>query len=162
MQHCRVRGPDLYLAFTKLLAFTSDQIGADVESIRTALIDLGHHDSSNITMSTMQGSCIGFVDELFKFKLGDEVSAHPATDEYIQLLLDIWLRMFGPMIFLAVDSECALASIEIASACDKLGIQRILDGSDPGASKRRCKHTSTGLVEKRVDLTKSTMRKNTR
>ena len=58
-----------------------------------------------------------------------------------------------------MDQEGAFSGHEMASLCDKFGIERIVTGSDPVKSHGKARHTATGLAEKHIHLLKSTMLK---
>ena len=69
-----------------------------------------------------------------------------------------WIRIFGAPNVIVSDQGGALASDMFAHFCEKFNIQRRLGGSDvnqPGGGR----HTTTGVVEKHIDLVKTTMLK---
>ena len=98
------------------------------------------------------------VDECFSYKQAASLKSH-SFDSWFQFFWDNWIRFFGPMHYLTIDQEGALAGCEGGSFCDKLGIQRIIAGSDSAMGVRSARHTRTGLAEAHVRLTKSTMLK---
>ena len=68
-----------------------------------------------------------------------------------------WMRYFGPMRTLVSDQETSVMSVEAGSECQRLGIRRQPAGTTTGAQGKQ--HSTTGLVEKHIDLTKLTMLK---
>ena len=62
-----------------------------------------------------------------------------------------WIRYFGPMRTLTTDQEGGIKADEAALTCDRYAIVRRLKGSYG--------HTSTGLAERHIELTKAIMLK---
>jgi hypothetical protein len=93
------------------------------------------------------------VDDLFRYKIGCPVSGTTAR-ETAEALLRHWIRYFGAPKYLISDQGSSFASTEFGSYCDKWNIQRQFGGSDPSTPGQ---HTTTGVVEKAIDLLKHTM-----
>ncbi|CAE7272753.1 RE1 [Symbiodinium natans] len=75
----------------------------------------------------------------------------------LHAILQHWLRYFGPMRKLISDQESCLMSHEAAAELERLNIQRAPAGTTRGRAQGE--HTTTGLVEKHVDLAKICMLK---
>ena len=54
------------------------------------------------------------IDELFRYKQACSIKDHSA-DTFKDFFLANWVRFFGPMMYLVVDQEGALAGIEMAA-----------------------------------------------
>ena len=98
------------------------------------------------------------IDECFSYKQAASLKDH-SFGSWFRFFWDHWFRFFGPMHYLTIDQEGALAGYEGGSLCDKLGICRVISGSDSAKGVRSARHTRTGLAEQHVRLTKSTMLK---
>ena len=70
----------------------------------------------------------------------------------LQTILQDWLRFFGPMKKLVSDQESCLMSHEAAAEFGRLNIERSPAGATRGRAQRE--HTTTGVVEKHIDLSK--------
>ena len=88
------------------------------------------------------------IDEAIRYKVVDEVVKKDAPT-IGQVMLRSWIRYFGPPKRLKFDQEGAIRSEEFATICDRFSIHRQLAGSDESG-----KHTTTGLAERHIALTK--------
>ena len=70
---------------------------------------------------------------------------------FLNVMLDKWLRYFGPMLTLVVDQEGAIVSDTVSKFCDRYGIRRIFAGTDD--------HTLTGLAERYIFIVRTASHK---
>ena len=75
----------------------------------------------------------------------------------LHTILHNWIRYFGPMRKLISDQESSIMSHEAAVEFERLNISRQPAGATRG--KAQGQHTTTGLVEKHVELVKLSMLK---
>ena len=88
------------------------------------------------------------IDECIRWKTGDQL-APKETKSIVKALINLWIRMFGPMTTLMGDQEGGLVSNLGTQLLDSLNIKRYLTG--PGSV------TSKGVIEGHIALTKYTM-----
>ena len=96
------------------------------------------------------------VDEATRYKVATLCQGRELQHIFSALMRG-WMRYFGPMRTLVSDQETSLMSVEAGSECQRLGITRQPAGTTTGAQGKQ--HSTTGLVEKHIDLTKLTMSK---
>ena len=83
--------------------------------------------------------------------------ANKELNTLMKALLHHWMRWFGPPRTMISDQESALMSPAAAAECERLNITRQPAGTTSG--RIGSQKTTTGLVEKHIDLTKLTMLK---
>ena len=98
------------------------------------------------------------IDETTRYTFAGHVKSKRFED-LRDCLLQGWFRYFGPPKIFLSDQESSLAGEDFGRLCDKFNVERWLAGSDPHHLGRGGKHTTTGLAEKHIDLTKLTMLK---
>ena len=96
------------------------------------------------------------VDEATRYKVATLCQGRELQHIFSALMRG-WMRYFGPMRTLVSDQETSVMSVEAGSECQRLGIRRQPAGTTTGAQGKQ--HSTTGLVEKHIDLTKLTMLK---
>ena len=96
------------------------------------------------------------IDEVTRFKVATLCESRDLT-HILSALMRGWIRFFGPMRTLVSDQETALMTMAAGVELQRLNIGRQPAGTTGGAQGQ--KHTTTGLVEKHIDLVKLTMAK---
>lgn len=96
------------------------------------------------------------IDEATRYKVSAPLQGRE-LHHYLHVLQTYWLRYFGPMRNIIMDQETSLMTIDAGTDFDRIGINRVPAGTTSGREGQ--KHTGTGLVEKHIDLTKTTMAK---
>ncbi|CAJ1430110.1 unnamed protein product, partial [Effrenium voratum] len=96
------------------------------------------------------------IDEATRYKVASVITSSEA-EELLAVIMELWVRYFGPMKRLVLDQQSSLMSHETGAECERLGITRCPRGTTSGDAGK--KHTGTGLVERHVQLTKLTMLK---
>ena len=96
------------------------------------------------------------VDEATRYKSGGLLD-NKELSTILSCLINNWLKFFGPPCQIVADQESSIMTQEASNDMDRLGIIRKPKGTTSGREGK--KHTGTGLVEKRVDLTKNCMNK---
>ena len=94
------------------------------------------------------------VDEATRYKIATRCSGRFLKD-ILSALMNSWIRYFGPMRVLVTDQESSLMTVAAGEELQRLGIERRPAGTTSGRQGQ--KHTTTGLVEKHIDLIKLTM-----
>lgn len=88
------------------------------------------------------------IDECIRYKVSDHLE-NKTTASLLRVLLDKWIRYFGPMKNLLTDQEGGLVSTEATMFFDRFRINRLLTGTDASFSK--------GIVERHIALQKHGM-----
>ena len=88
------------------------------------------------------------IDERLRWKTGDEIPDKEANT-IVKALVNLWIRIFGPMANLVSDQEGGLVSNMGTRLLDTFGINRILVGQGGATTK--------GPVERHIALVKFTM-----
>ena len=96
------------------------------------------------------------IDEATRYKVAAPLAGRE-LHQYLSVLQNHWLRYFGPMRSITMDQESSLMTIDAGADFERIGITRIPAGTTSGHEGQ--KHTGTGLVEKHIDLVKTTMAK---
>ena len=107
----------------------------------------------------MQVDLFNYGDQQFII-ISDEATRYKIATQLRHILAAImksWIRYFGPMRTLVSDQETSLMTIHAGVELQRLGIGRRPGGTTSGVQGQ--KHTTTGLVEKHIDLIKLTMAK---
>ena len=94
------------------------------------------------------------VDEATRYKIATKCTGRFLKD-ILSALMTSWIRFFGPMRVLVTDQESSLMTVAAGEELQRLGIERRPAGTTSGKQGQR--HTTTGLVEKHIDLIKLTM-----
>ena len=92
------------------------------------------------------------IDECFRYVQARQVKDYTAG-EAATVLLQTWLRYFGNPESITSDQGGSLASTEFASYLERWSIERHLSGAD---GSNPAQHTLTGLVERHVELLRTT------
>lgn len=95
------------------------------------------------------------VDEHIRYKLTG-LMINKTSPEYLRCLTSTWIRFFGPMETFISDQEGALTSDLVGTTLDRFTIKRELAGTDPNSGS----HTTTGLAESHIRMTKAIALKN--
>ena len=85
------------------------------------------------------------IAQCIRWKTGDELQSKQPHD-LLRALVYLWIRIWGPMQTLMSDQEGGFVSNEATAFFDRLGIGRVLVGTDGSTTK--------GLVERHIQLTK--------
>ncbi|CAE7765903.1 RE2 [Symbiodinium sp. KB8] len=96
------------------------------------------------------------VDACTRYKMVTSVAGRDLSTA-LKTMMQNWIRFFGPMKRLVSDQESCLMSHEAAVEFERLNIQREPAGTTRG--KAQGQHTTTGIVEKHIDLVKLCMLK---
>ena len=96
------------------------------------------------------------IDEATRYKIATECEGRELR-HILASIMKSWIRYFGPMRTLVSDQETSLMTIHAGVELQRLGIGRRPGGTTAGVQGQ--KHTTTGLVEKHIDLIKLTMAK---
>ena len=96
------------------------------------------------------------VDVATRYKVITKVSGRDLPTA-LQAVLQNWMRFFGPMRKLVSDQESCLMSHEAAAEFERLNIERAPAGATRGRAQGE--HTTAGVVEKYIDLSKICMLK---
>ena len=94
------------------------------------------------------------VDEATRYKIATKCTGRFLKD-ILSALMTSWIRFFGPMRVLVTDQESSLMTVAAGEELQRLGIERRPAGTTSGRQGQR--HTTTGLVEKHINLIKLTM-----
>ena len=95
------------------------------------------------------------IDEHIRFKQVSWMNDKTAQS-YLHAFVETWARIFGPPVYFVSDQEGALTSDMVGTAMDRYSIKRDFAGADPN----RGQHTTTGLIEGNIRMTKSIAHKN--
>ena len=96
------------------------------------------------------------IDEATRYKIATRCEGGELP-QILAALMKGWIRYFGPVRTLVTDQESSLMTIGAGDEFQRLGIARQPAGTTSGRQGQ--KHTTTGLVEKHIDLVKLTMLK---
>ena len=114
-------------------------------------------DTIQIDLFTWDGQLFLLIlDEATRYKTCDKVPGQEA-EQLMESILNQWIYVFGPPGRLVLDQQSSLMSHETGAECERLNIERCPRGTTSGQGASQ--HTGTGLVERRVALTKHTMNK---
>ena len=90
------------------------------------------------------------IDEAIRWTYGAHLKSKEGV-ELVRAMLDIWIRLWGPMQYLLSDQEGGLLTNESTPFFSRMCINRLLVGKDGATTK--------GLVERHIALTKLAMLK---
>jgi hypothetical protein len=96
------------------------------------------------------------IDEATRYKVATSCPGRYLKD-ILETLMKCWIRYFGPMKIFVTDQQSALMTIEAGQEFQRLGIERRPAGTT--TKKQGQMHTTTGLVERHIDLVKMSMLK---
>jgi len=96
------------------------------------------------------------IDEATRYKVATSCNGRYLVD-ILSALMRGWIRYFGPMRILVTDQESSLMTVEAGEEFQRLGIERRPAGTT--TRKQGQQHTTTGLVERHIDLVKIGMLK---
>ena len=96
------------------------------------------------------------IDEATRYKIATQCEGRELR-HILAAIMKSWIRYVGPMRTLVSDQETSLMTIHAGVELQRLGIGRRPGGTTSGVQGQ--KHTTTGLVEKHIDLIKLTMAK---
>eukprot|EP00435_Cladocopium_sp_Y103_P061866 s1483_g23.t1 len=123
----------------------------------------GAHLSGNFN-DLVQRDVFHFQDELFMLVIDEATRYKVAAKcpgrylrDLLNTLMTSWIRYFGPMRVIVTDQESSFMTVAAGDEFQRLSIERRPAGTTSGRQGQR--HTTTGLVEKHVDLIKLTMLK---
>ena len=96
------------------------------------------------------------IDEATRYKIAT-LCAGRELKHILESLMRSWIRYFGPMRTVVPDQESSLMTVGAGVELQRLGIARKPGGTTSKLQGQQ--HTSTGLVEKHIDMMKLTMAK---
>ena len=88
---------------------------------------------------------IMLIDECIRYCVTAYLETKTA-EEWMRVVLRVWIRYFGPMRCIATDQEGAITADLVAVACEKFGIDREFGGSQG--------HTAAPVAERRLAIVK--------
>ena len=96
------------------------------------------------------------IDEATRYKVATSCPGRYLKD-LLGTLMKCWIRYFGPMKVFVTDQESALMTIKAGEEFQRVGMERRPAGTT--TKKQGQMHTTTGLVERHIDLVKMSMLK---